>query len=373
MDEPRQQPLVSVERQFETDVATGETQVRMFVKMYFEARESGLLADIGDHRWRTLCCLATYMNAEGRCCPSQARVAKDLGISRQQVNRRLADLAAYRFHGKPILRIEKSRRRTNRGERWANNVYYIHPVSGLGIFGDRRQEASARQGPVSSPCDTGSKPVSARPESGDPDRNKSHFLNQSHTDARVSTEATGDPTASALVERFHRGRGHPAARVPTAREVDQARALIARHGLQAAEFIVDYALDAAQRTRFQMKTFGAVLQYGPEALHARAAGQQRRGRVVRHSESDRFLDWRRDQIDAARRQMKGRELDEMEAAVRTDLLEGREGDCDLGIDLLVRAGVDALLATKVDVTRDAFRRHRAAAAGLPCERGRKAS
>lgn len=360
MDKPRQQPLVSVERQFETDVATGETHVRMFVKMYFEARESGLLADIGDHRWRTLCCLATYMNAEGRCCPSQARIANDLGISRQQVNRRLSDLAAYRFHGRPVLRIEKSRRRTERGERWANNVYYIHPISGLGIFDDaRRRSPSPDPGePVSAPCDTGPPPVSSAPESGNPDRNKSQFLNQSHTNTRVEQDGVSADAADSLVRRFHKARDHAPSRVPTPRELDQARELIESHGAEAADFVVDFALHQAQQTRFQMKTFGAVLQYVPEALVARRRQGRSRRQAVRHSDSDRFLDWRRERVDAARTAMEPARLRELEEAVRADLLEESRGSDDLGFELLVRTRVDALIASRLDLSRDAFRKQR---------------
>src|SRR5207245_560824 len=47
--------LLSVEFQTEVDVPSGRPERRMFLKMYFDARESGLLADIGDRRWRTLC------------------------------------------------------------------------------------------------------------------------------------------------------------------------------------------------------------------------------------------------------------------------------------------------------------------------------
>lgn len=117
----REQPLVSVERQYETDLATGKTQSRMFVKMYFEARDSGLLADIGDIRWRTLCCLATYMDADGQCRPSQARVARDLGISRQQANKRIRSLAEYRFEGRAVLRVEKTR--------LINDNYFCRPTT----------------------------------------------------------------------------------------------------------------------------------------------------------------------------------------------------------------------------------------------------
>ena len=94
--------------------------------------------------------------------------------------------------------------------------------------------------------------------------------------------------------------------------------------------------------------------------------------MVRQSESDRYLDWRRDQIDAVRAEMSGDELAELEAAVRTDLLEERGGHADMGTDLLVRAGVDALLATKLDISRDAFRRC-CAAGRVSGERTRKAS
>ena len=64
-------PLAAVERQYETDLATGKTHGRMFVKMYFDARDSGLLAAMPGELWKMLCCLATYMDENGTCCPSQ--------------------------------------------------------------------------------------------------------------------------------------------------------------------------------------------------------------------------------------------------------------------------------------------------------------
>ena len=52
-------PLLSVEKQVETNIETGRSQTRMFVKLYFEARDSGLLAEMPPELWHTLCCLAT--------------------------------------------------------------------------------------------------------------------------------------------------------------------------------------------------------------------------------------------------------------------------------------------------------------------------
>jgi hypothetical protein len=129
-NEPRK-PLVSVEFQTEVDVATGDRERRMFIKMYFEARDSGLLAAIPAELWKMLCCLATYMNEDGNCYPTQDRIARDLGIRRQRVNERIQDLLSFRFQGQPVLTLKPKTR--FRG-RWSNNVYFIQPISALKIF-----------------------------------------------------------------------------------------------------------------------------------------------------------------------------------------------------------------------------------------------
>src|SRR5881628_855122 len=95
--------LVSVEFQTEVDLATGRAERRMFLKMYFDARDSGLLAAMPDELWKALCCLATYMDENGNCYPSQALIAKDLGIHRQRVNERIQRLLTFRFQGKPVI------------------------------------------------------------------------------------------------------------------------------------------------------------------------------------------------------------------------------------------------------------------------------
>ena len=129
-NEPRK-PLVSVEFQTEVDVATGDRERRMFIKMYFEARDSGLLAAIPAELWKMLCCLATYMNEDGNCYPTQDRIARDLGIRRQRVNERIQNLLNFRFQGQPVLTLKPKTR--FRG-RWSNNVYFIQPISSLKIF-----------------------------------------------------------------------------------------------------------------------------------------------------------------------------------------------------------------------------------------------
>lgn len=61
------QNLVSVETQSEYSVTTGRRETRIFVKMYVDAVHSGLLADIGDENWRTLCVIAAFSRETDRC------------------------------------------------------------------------------------------------------------------------------------------------------------------------------------------------------------------------------------------------------------------------------------------------------------------
>ena len=136
LHDPKRKPLVTVEFQTEIDVATGDREKRMFVKMYFDARDSGLLAALPDELWKTLCCLATYMDEDGNCYPSQARLANDLRIRREHMNKRIMRLLAFRFHGEPVITMKKTRESKRGGSRWANNVYRLYPITGLAMFAE---------------------------------------------------------------------------------------------------------------------------------------------------------------------------------------------------------------------------------------------
>jgi biotin operon repressor len=137
-DDQQRTPLVTVQFETETDLRTGRRDRRMFVKLYFEARDSGLLAAIPDRLWKMLCAMATYMDEHGHCSPSQARIAKDLGIGRQNVNERIQELLAFRFQGEPVIVLEGGRKSHGRQgaprSRFAVNRYRIDGISGLGIF-----------------------------------------------------------------------------------------------------------------------------------------------------------------------------------------------------------------------------------------------
>jgi hypothetical protein len=163
--------LVAIEIQKELDVFSKKWEDRIFVKLYVAARTSGLLAAMSDRDWKTLCTLATFMDKHGRCYPSQAGLARALGINRGTANERVRSLAQFRFQGKPVLLIDKHNRKTKNGTRFASNRYTILPVTKLGIFdGNDETARRGKQSPVSAFPDTGSSDA-APPDTGEPDTN----------------------------------------------------------------------------------------------------------------------------------------------------------------------------------------------------------
>ena len=71
------------------------------------------------------------MNEKGECFPTQAQIAKGLGVSRQAAQRRLKKLAEYRWNGKALITTVKDRAKDGTFE---NTRYTIHPISQLRIF-----------------------------------------------------------------------------------------------------------------------------------------------------------------------------------------------------------------------------------------------
>ncbi|OLN23708.1 helix-turn-helix domain-containing protein [Domibacillus antri] len=131
--------LVSVETQQEYDITSGKSETRIFVKMYVSAVKNGLIADMGAERWQTLCVLASFMDAEGRCYPTQYQIASALNIRRETANRRVKSLCDYRWQGRPV--VIKEQARSNDTQRWENARYTILPVSQLAIFDGQPSDA----------------------------------------------------------------------------------------------------------------------------------------------------------------------------------------------------------------------------------------
>lgn len=100
---------VSVESQTERSITTGKSETRIFVKMYVGAVRDGLMADMGVRNWATLCVIASFMDAEGNCWPTQEQIAKGLGVSRQTASKYVNDLLEYRWKGDALVTAESAR------------------------------------------------------------------------------------------------------------------------------------------------------------------------------------------------------------------------------------------------------------------------
>lgn len=123
--------LLSVETQSEYSLTSGKSETRIFVKMYVSATRDGLIAELGAKNWTTLCVIASFMNERGECYPTQAQIAKGLGVSRQTANKYVADLLNFRWQGQAVIRALKDR---DEHGRWENTRYTVLPVSQLAIF-----------------------------------------------------------------------------------------------------------------------------------------------------------------------------------------------------------------------------------------------
>ena len=122
--------LVSVETQEEYSIDNGKKEKRIFLKMYVDAVRSGLIADMGPKNWTTLCVIASFMDENGNCYPTQDQIAKGLGVSRQTANKYIQDLLNYRWQGKPVIRVIKEREHG----RFKTSRYTVLPISNLEIF-----------------------------------------------------------------------------------------------------------------------------------------------------------------------------------------------------------------------------------------------
>ena len=132
-------PVMEVAIEMNFDNLGKSWESRVFTKLYHSLRTSGLLSKLSDKDFRTLVCLSTFMDAEGRCFPSQEALAQALGISRTAVTKRVKSLLIFRWQGKPLVSAKKVRSLQGKFD---NTIYTILPESSLRIFDNRGKKPS---------------------------------------------------------------------------------------------------------------------------------------------------------------------------------------------------------------------------------------
>ncbi|MCL6596376.1 MAG: helix-turn-helix domain-containing protein [Firmicutes bacterium] len=113
---------LGIEKSFNPVAKSWEGSV--FIRFYVSARTSGLLAAMGAENVQTFLAIATFMDGDGKCYPTEEQIAEALGLSRRQVVRRIRQLLAFEWHGRPLVRAVRSRRPDGT---WDNLRYTVLP------------------------------------------------------------------------------------------------------------------------------------------------------------------------------------------------------------------------------------------------------
>ncbi len=274
----------------------GKHQVRTYVKMYHEVVDGGLIRELSSRLFRGLCCVARYANNEGVLWPSGARIASDLGITRQHAQKLLADLCTFRReNGQPVLTLEQKGGLGGGGRKFRSNVYRLHPLSGL-QFGNFVQPNGGREGRADSvppkggtvdeiPCHP-LEPVPCNPRGGS---NKSYRNKNTHT---VCVDSGGEKVlARELVLEFHRAFGRAVdGREPAAKELSQVGEVLGKHGEAVCRHLIAFSREAASRSRFPVQHFGGILQYLPDAIASLEQTQATRARRLQEARAAKVED-----------------------------------------------------------------------------------
>lgn len=122
--------LFSVSHDKEINLGNGKTVNNVYVRVYTSLFTSGLVAKMGSNRFTTLMALASYMDAQGECYPTQIQLADAIGVHKNTVNKYINELLDFTIDEKPLV----TRTKINRGQGKISSYYKIHPLSQLAKF-----------------------------------------------------------------------------------------------------------------------------------------------------------------------------------------------------------------------------------------------
>lgn len=128
--------LLSVSHNKEIDLSNGEVSSNVFIRVYTTMFTSGLVAKMGANRFATLMALASFMDENGECYPTQQQVAEVLGVHKNTVNKYVNELLEFEIGSTHIV----TRKKVNRGQGKIYSVYKIHPLSQLAKFNGKIEE-----------------------------------------------------------------------------------------------------------------------------------------------------------------------------------------------------------------------------------------
>jgi DNA-binding MarR family transcriptional regulator len=118
---------VSIDKEF--DVLKKEYSNSIYLRVYTSLFQSGIVKQLKPSRFTVLLAIASFMDAEGNCYPTQRQISEITGMSTPTVNKAINELLDYQVNGVSIL----NREMVQQGQ-FKNSYYTVNPISQIAIF-----------------------------------------------------------------------------------------------------------------------------------------------------------------------------------------------------------------------------------------------
>ncbi|MEH7117226.1 helix-turn-helix domain-containing protein [Neobacillus vireti] len=114
-------PVLSVDFKKEYSTLSDGIEESLRVCVDAHAIQAGLIKELGANRFALLMAIVSYMDVDGKCFPSQRKLADLTGQSPTTVNKNINEMLEIKFNGQHILRRELVN-----GSKNKKSIYYIH-------------------------------------------------------------------------------------------------------------------------------------------------------------------------------------------------------------------------------------------------------
>ena len=127
--------MFSVSIEAEYDVMKKEFNNSIYLRVYTSLFQAGIVKDLKPTNFTVLLAIASFMDADGNCYPTQRQIAEITGITAPTVNKAVNELLEYKVNGTPII----SREFVQQGQ-FKNSYYTVNPLSQIAIFNGQIKE-----------------------------------------------------------------------------------------------------------------------------------------------------------------------------------------------------------------------------------------
>lgn len=124
---------VSIDKEF--DVLKKEFNNHIYLRVYTSLFQAGIVRDLKPTNFTVLLAIASFMDAEGNCYPTQRQIAEITGLTPPTVNKAVNELLEFKVNGTPILKREL----VQVGQ-FKNSYYTVNPLSQIAIFDGQVKE-----------------------------------------------------------------------------------------------------------------------------------------------------------------------------------------------------------------------------------------